>query len=170
MSTFQELSVSRYSVRNFKSQSVEPEKLSQILEAGCVAPTACNNRPQRIKVITDEKGLAIADECTPCRFGAPVVLLICYDKSLCWRRNFDGALSGETDASIVTTHMMLSAHDLGLGSCWVMYFDPKKTSELFSLPENIVPVAMLPIGYPADDAAPNERHFDKLGAEEMLLK
>jgi nitroreductase len=113
--------------------------------------------------------LAKVDECTSCRFGAPAVLLICYDKTVCWRRKFDGKSCGVSDACIVTTHLMLQAHDLGLGTCWVMYFDPAKAAELFGLPENVVPVAMLPIGYPAEDAAPAPMHGERLPLENMLL-
>ena len=165
---FLELAGARYSVRGFKPRPIEPEKLAQVLEAGRIAPTACNNQPQRIKVITGPADLAKADECTPCRFGAPVVLLVCYDKTKSWRRKFDGADSGDIDASIVATHLMLAAHELGLGTCWVMYFDPAKTSELFGLPENIAPVAMLPMGYP--DAAPSDKHEQRAASDEFLLK
>jgi nitroreductase len=143
--------------------------MAQVLEAGRIAPTGCNNQPQRIKIITAAKDLAKVDACTPCRFGAPVVLLVCYDKTVCWRRKFDGKSCGVSDACIVTTHMMLQAADLGLGSCWVMHFDPAKAAELFALPEHIVPVAMLPIGYPADDVAPAPMHEEKFGIENMLL-
>ena len=168
--TFLELARIRYSVRSYKTQPIEPDKLAQVLEAGRIAPTACNNQPQRIKVITDPTDLAKVDECTPCRFDAPAVLLICYDKAICWKRQFDGASSGEVDASIVTTHLMMAAQDLGLGTCWVMHFDPAKTSELFALPENIVPVVFLPIGYPADNNAPAPGHEQKAALDEILLK
>jgi nitroreductase len=168
MRTFLELSKSRYSVRSYAARPVEENKLARILEAGRVAPTACNNQPQRVKVITDASGLQKVDECTPCRFGAPVVLLICYDKAVCWKRSFDGALSGEVDASIVTTQMMLAAQDLGLGSCWVMYFDPIKARELFGLSDKIVPISMLPLGYPAQDAS--EQHSDRMPMDKTLLR
>ena len=170
MSVFLELAAERYSVRSFKKQQIEVEKLAGILEAGRIAPTACNNQPQRIKVITDAHDLANVDECTSCRFGAPTVLLVCYDKAVCWKRRFDGASSGDVDASIVTTHLMLAAWDAGLGTCWVMAFDPAKTIELFGLPENIVPVAFLPIGYPADGAKPADGHNQKNALAALLLR
>ena len=170
MSSFFELAANRYSVRSFDQKGIEPEKLAQVLEAGRVAPTAHNDQPQRIKVITAAEELAKVDECTRCRFGAPAVLLICYDKNTCWKRSFDEALSGEVDASIVTTHMMLAAEELGLGTCWVMYFNPAKAIELFALPENIIPVAMLPMGYKSESAAPSERHADRQNIEKLLLK
>ena len=169
MTTFLELAANRYSVRSFSARAIEPERLAQVLEAGRIAPTACNNQPHRVKVITAPVDLAKVDECTPCRFNAPAVLLVCYDKTVCWQRKFDGASSGEVDASIIATHFMLAAQDLGLGTCWVMHFDPAKTAELFALPKNIVPVAMLPIGYPAEDAAPSERHSDRKELADILL-
>jgi nitroreductase len=143
--------------------------MAQVLEAGRIAPTGCNNQPQRIKVITTAEDLAKVDECTRCRFGAPAVLLICYDKNVCWRRKFDGKSCGVSDACIVTTHLMLQCQDLGLGSCWVMHFDPAKAVELFSLPENVVPVAMLPLGYPAEDSVPAPMHGEKFSLENILL-
>ena len=167
--TFLELAKERYSVRSFKDTPIKPEKLKQILEAGRVAPTACNNQPQRIKVITDPENLAKMDECTPCRFNAPAVLLVCYDKTVCWKSPFNNELSGQVDASIITTHLMLAAQEAGLGTCWVMYFDPTKTVKLFELPENLMPVAFLPIGYPAEDALPSERHGQRVALDKMLL-
>ena len=169
MARFLELAAGRYSVRSYSARAIEPELLAKVLEAGRVAPTACNNQPQRIKVVSGAEGLAKVDECTPCRFGAPTVLLVCYEKAACWKRSFDGADSGEVDASIVTTHMMLAAHDLGLGTCWVMYFDAGKAAKLFAVPDGVVPVAMLPIGYPAEDSAPTGGHSARLTIDRLLL-
>ena len=169
MKTFIELAKDRYSVRKYSDKKVEPEKLAQILEAARIAPTACNNQPQRIKVISAPEDLAKIDECTKCRFDAPMVLLICYDKAMVWKRKFDGADSGEVDASIITTHLMMEAEELGLGTCWVMHFDPAKVTELFALPDNIVPVAMLPMGYPAADVEPNSLHETRLSIEDLLI-
>lgn len=167
--SFQELAAARYSVRKYDSKLVEKEKIDLLLEAARVAPTACNNQPQRIKVITAPDELAKLDECTPCRFDAPLVFLVCYDKNACWNRPFDSATSGDVDASIVTTHLALAAADLGLGSCWVMYFDPAKTAGIFNLPENIVPVAILPVGYPAADATPAALHTKSASLDALLI-
>ena len=165
---FSDLARARYSVRSFKDTPVEQEKLDQILEMGRIAPTACNDQPQRIKVITGAD-LAKVDEFTPCRFGAPLVLLVCYDKSSCWTRSFDGAASGEVDASIVATHLMLAAQEQGLGSVWVMYFDPAKAVDIFALSENIIPVAVLPVGYPAKGARASSQHGQRVDLTDILL-
>lgn len=163
------LAKKRYSVRAYKDKKVEKEKLEAILEVAQIAPTAHNSQPQRIKVVVLDEELLKVDECTSCRFGAPLVFLICYDKDINWKRSFDGKISGEVDASIITTHMMLAAADLGLGSCWVMYFDPEKTKTLFSLPDNIEPVAFLPVGYAKEDAQPSVSHSKRNAVEQMLI-
>lgn len=166
---FEKLIHTRYSVRSFKNMPVEKEKLDKILEAGRVAPTACNNQPQRIRIITGAE-LAKVDECTPCRFGAPLVLLVCYDKSITWRNKFDAQVnSGETDTAIVVDYMMLQAWDLGIGSCWVQYFDPKKTKEVFKLPDNLVPASFLPIGYAADDCKTSNNFGKRVPLKDLVF-
>ncbi|MDR1409133.1 MAG: nitroreductase family protein [Oscillospiraceae bacterium] len=121
-SSFNELANARYSVRSFKLHPIGDEKIAAILEAGRIAPTACNYQPQRIKVITGGD-LEKVDACSPCRFGAPTVLLVCYDKNISAKRSsFDNKELGEIDVSIVTTHLMFAAHEQGLGSCWVAHF------------------------------------------------
>jgi len=166
--SFYELAAARYSVRKFSSNPIEPEKLKKVLEAGRVAPTAKNSQSHRIIIADTAEDIAKVDGCTPCRYGAPTVIFVCYDNTECWVREFDNEPSGVVDASIVTTHLMLAAQDVGLGTCWVMRFDPAKAVELFALPENIIPVAFLPIGYPAEDAAPSDRHEDRMTIEELM--
>lgn len=154
---FFDLALKRYSVRKFDGRCVEEEKINKILDAGCVAPTAKNIQPQKIYVITGE-ALEKVKKCTHSHFDAPLNFLVCYDTDLCWVRSYDGKKSGDIDAAIVTTHMILEAAELGIGSTWVMSFDPEAAKREFCLPDNIVPVCFLPMGYPAKDAAPSERH------------
>jgi nitroreductase len=169
MGTFAELATARYSVRSFKETPVEQEKIDQLLEVARVAPTACNNQPQRLIVVTASDKLGFIDQSTHCRFGAPLVFIIGYDRDACWVRSFDNETSGVVDASIITTHLMLEAADSGLGSVWVMHFDPFKLRELFELPDNFIPVALLPVGYPAPDATQNPRHFESRPLEDLLF-
>ena len=155
---FLKLAAERYSVRSFNGKPLEKEVIDKILEAARIAPTGCNYQPQRILVINTEEALAKLKDCTRCHFDAPCAMLICYNKDECWTRPYDGSRSGIVDASIVTTHMMLQAWELGVGSTWVMHFNPFKMREEFAVPENVEPVALLVMGYPADNAVPNERH------------
>ena len=151
--TFQELAKNRYSVRSFKDTPIDEEKLNLILEAGRVAPTACNNQPQKIYVAKSaEARQKLASVCR-CTFDAPVILVVCYDRTRDWKNKLmPGYTSGETDAAIVCTHMMLQAFELGIGSCWVGYFNANTVAEVLGLPENLTVSALLPIGYPTENA------------------
>ena len=157
--TFLELAKARYSVRKFKKDMIEDAKLEAILEAGRVAPTACNFQPQKVYVVkSEENRKKLADVCR-FTFDAPVILVIGYDKERDWKnRRMPGYSSGETDAAIVCTHMMLEAWEQGIGSCWVGAFSADAVEEAIALPENIRVTAMLPLGYAADDAEPAEFH------------
>ena len=157
--SFMELSKARYSVRSFQTTPVEKEKLDLILEAGRIAPTACNNQPQKIYVAKSEDARAKLASVCRCTFGAPVILVVCYDRTRDWKNKLmPGYESGETDAAIVCTHMMLQAADLGIGSCWVGYFNAQEVAEVLGLPENLTVSALLPIGYATDNALPAPMH------------
>lgn len=159
---FLELAKERYSVRNFSDKKVETEKVDLILEAAKLAPTACNNQPQRLLVLNSEENLNKLKNCTPYHFNAPLAILICYDKNESWKRRYDNKDGGEIDASIVTTHMMLEITNLGLGTTWVGHFDPQAMVSTFNIPENLIPVALLPIGYPSETSAPSPMHEKRL--------
>ncbi len=148
----------RYSVRNFKRDNISKETLDKILEAGHIAPTGCNNQPQRILVLSHADSMAKLAKCTKYHFDAPNAMIVCYSQDESWVRKYDGAMSAPVDASIVTTHMMLMAHSLGIGSTWVMHFDPEAMKNEFNIPDNIIPHALLVMGYPHKDAKPFEMH------------
>ncbi len=166
---FEKLAAERYSLRQFDPRPVEEDKLQLILKAGRIAPTACNNQPQRILVLRDKASMEKLATCSPCTFGAPMALVVCCDNDVSWVRPYDNDNSGVVDAAIVTSHMMLQAADLGLGTTWVGYFDPAAVSERFGLPANLTPVALLPLGYPAADAKINPLHYDKLPEKEVVF-
>ena len=167
-SDFMDLAKARYSVRKFLDKKVPKDIIEKILEAGMIAPTGCNNQPQRIIVVESQEGLARIKECTRCHFDAPLVFIISYNKDECWKRPYDGKLSGDIDASIVTTQMMLEAANLGIGSCWVMHYRPEVLKEKFALPENLESTALLVMGYPAEDAAPAPAHEKSRSESELV--
>ena len=109
------LAASRFSVRSFSDRKIEQEKITSILRAGQATPTACNRQPQKIYVLQSAQALETLQKCKYSHFGETLAFLVCYDSSLCWTRDFDGKASGEIDASIVATHMMLEAWQLGIG-------------------------------------------------------
>ncbi len=167
--TFCDLVQQRYSVRSFKDQRVEQEKIDYILRCAQAAPTATNAQPQRILVLDDPEKLASLSECTRYHFNAPLVLLVCYNTAVSWKRSYDGMDSGQIDSAIVGTYLMLAASEIGLGSTWVMSFDPIAIRKAYGIPENFVPVALFPIGYPAADALPSPRHSQRLAIEETVF-
>lgn len=153
-----ELIGSRFSCREFADRKVDRETAERILTAGQVAPTACNRQPQRIFVIESDEALEKLRRCTECHFSAPLAMLVCYDKDACWKRGYDGKASGETDAAIVCTHMMLAAADLGVGSTWVMHYIPEAVKTEFELPDGLESVALLVMGYPKEGTKPGPLH------------
>ncbi|MDP4125774.1 MAG: nitroreductase family protein [Bacillota bacterium] len=155
--TFLELAKKRYAVRNFQVKKVEEEKLLKILEAGRIAPTGANTQPQRIIVIREEEGLEKLMKGARI-YGAPLALLVCTDHTVSWKRPLDGKDIAEIDASIVTDHMMLQATELGLGTCWICYFDPKIIRAELKIPDDFEPVNILAIGYAANEALSPDRH------------
>ena len=166
---FLKLAEKRYSVRKFKDIHLEQEKINKILNAGMLAPTGCNNQPQRILVINSDDSIQRLRKCTKCHFDAPTAMLVCYNKNECWTRKYDGKTCGVADACIVTTHMMLEAEELGIGTTWVMHFIPEAIKCEFEIPDNIEPVALLVMGYPAEDAEPSPLHTEFRPIDELVV-
>ena len=163
---FEKLATERYSLRKFDSRPVEEEKLRLLLAAAQAAPTAKNLQPQRVFVIRGGEKLRAVDECTPCHFGAPLVLAVGYDPQTAWVRE-DGKNHGEIDAAIAATHIMLQAADLGLGTTYVGMFDPKALEQAFPALAGTDVIALLPVGYPAEGAHPARLHTQRMPLEEM---
>lgn len=166
---FLEFARDRYSVRKFESRHLEKEVVDKILECGHIAPTGCNYQPQRILVLNNDEAIEKLKKCTKCHFDAPTAMLICYNKDESWVRKYDGALSAPVDAGIVTTHLMLMAHSLGVGSCWVMHFDPFAVRSEFNIPKNIEPLALLVMGYPHKESRPLELHSKVRPIDEVVF-
>ena len=152
--TFENLTKQRYSVRKYDSRPVEPEKMKKILEAGRVAPTACNFQPQRILVVEDMEQMK---DCTPCLYGQSAALVVCYDKTISWK-NRNGKDIGDVDGTIVMTQMMYQAEELGVGSLLVGIYDEALLRERFHIPSHYEIVCLLMLGYPAEDCQPHPKH------------
>ncbi len=148
----------RCSVRKFVDKPVETAKLEQVLEAGRIAPSACNRQPWRFVVVTDAELLkTVAAACAQdWPEPAPAIIVACGDHRESWRRG-DGKDHLDVDVAIAVDHMSLAATDLGLGTCWVCWFDALALSADLGLAEHVEPVVLLPIGYPLAESAP-DRH------------
>lgn len=156
--SFAELAAKRYSVRDYKDIPVEKEKINQVLEAGRVAPSAVNYQPLHFIVITEEtvKNKVSQTYARDWFKKAPVIIIVCGDHAKSWKRK-DGKDHCDIDAAIAVDHMTLAATDIGLGTCWVCAFDAQMCHEVLGLPENLEVIAMMPMGYAADNTEPEKK-------------
>lgn len=166
---FEKVITKRYSVRSFKPEHLPRETVEKILNAAHLAPTGCNNQPQRILVINTDESVEKLRGCTKCHFSAPAAFLVCHNKNESWKRPYDGALSSPVDAVIVATHMMLAAKNEGVGCCWVMHFDPTAMRKTFNIPEEVEPAALLVMGYPSETAKPLDMHYSTRPMDEVVF-
>ena len=144
------------------------EKLEAILEAGRLAPTAKNLQEQHIYVVQSEEMLAKIDALTPCRYNAPIVLVVAFDKNNVFTYPGEKRDSGVEDATIVATHMILAAEDEGVDSCWVNFFDPEKAAEALGLPENEEVLMIMDLGYAEEGAGPLPNHESRKPLSETV--
>ncbi|MBB3186724.1 nitroreductase family protein [Microbacter margulisiae] len=145
---FLELASKRTSVRKFQQKLVEQEKLDYILQAMQIAPTAVNFQPLKFIVLQGKK-LQEIQPCYPRNWfeTAPLCIVACGDHNRSWKRSSDEKDYCDIDVAIATTHLMLAATEQGLGTCWISNFDAKQCKIILSLPKNIEPLALIPIGY-----------------------
>ena len=165
---FKEVVKNRYSCKKYSDRQVEEEKLSAILNAGRLAPTAKNLQEQHVYVLRSAEALAKIDAVTPCRYGAPTVLVVAFDSKNVYTYPGDKRDSGVEDATIVATHMILAAADEGVDSCWVNKLDPEKLAAALGLPENEEILMVMDLGYAAEGAGPLPNHSRRKPLEETV--
>jgi nitroreductase len=159
---FFEVINARHSIRTFHPTPIEVEKLDQILQAINRAPSAGNRQAYDVYLVEDaprKSALVQAAGGQEFLAQAPVVLVFCTNPALNRERY---AQRGETlytiqDATIACTYAMLAATALGLSSVWVGAFDEAGVHDVIGAPEDQRPVAMLPIGYAADEPRLRDR-------------
>ena len=165
---FKEVIKNRFSCKKYGSRRVEADKLNAILEAGRLAPTAKNLQEQRIYVLQSEEALAKIDKATPCRYGAPTVLVVAYDRINVFTYPGEKKDSGAEDATIVATHMILAAADAGVDSCWLNNFDPDALAKDLGLPENEEILMLMDLGYAAEGSGPLPNHGKRKPLQETV--
>ena len=144
---FKDVIQNRYSCKDFSTQQIEKEKLTEILEAGRVAPTAKNLQEQKIYVVQSKEYLDKIDACNVFDYPGN-------------ERN-----SGIEDATIVATHLMLAAYNAEIDSCWINFFNPQEMKKALDLPENEEVVMMLDLGYGNQKEPLPNHHLKKELAE-----
>lgn len=155
---FAKLAKKRRSVRAYKPDAVEEDKLTQVLEAASLAPTACNYQPFQLIVIrtAGRKGELKRIYKRGFFIEAPLIICICALPGQAWSR-MDGVNYAIVDATIAMDHLILAATELGLGTCWIAAFDPDAAREILKLPPGVEPIAFTPLGYPADQPGEKKR-------------
>ena len=153
---FEKVIIERKSTRQFSEKKLEKEKLERILEAGRLAPTAKNLQPIKIYVLESKEALQKLDQATPCRYGAQTVLLVCGDHKEAFHKQEKSTY--EMDATIVATQMMLEATSLEVDNIWIEMFDAEGLRKEFEIPENLIPVCLLPVGYADEQCPPSPFH------------
>ncbi len=167
---FNTLITERYSCKQYSPEQISEEQLTAVLEAGRAAPTAKNLQEQHVYVVQSQANLAKIDELTPCRFGAPTVLVVAYDKNNVFTYPGGKRDSGIEDATIVATHMLLAAKNAGVDSCWLNRFDPDRAAELLGLPENEEVLMLMDLGFAAVGAKPLPNHSSRKPLSETVTR
>jgi len=144
----------RRSIRKYQAKSVESEKVTEVLEAARLGPSANNQQPCQFIIITKpeiRESLRVAYK-SDWFIQAPVIIVGCANPKEAWRRYaFDKEEFWKVDAAIALQNIVLAAADLGLGTCWVANFDEKAAKKALNIPKEIQVVAMIAVGYPAEE-------------------
>lgn len=157
---FIELAKKRVSIRSYKPDPISEEHLNDVLEAGRLAPTACNLQPFQFIVVRQKEALAALAAAYPASWiaEAPVIIAICTTPANAWKRSrHDDRCYSDVDAAIAADHMTLAAADLDLGTCWIAAFDPTIARAALKLPHTVEPLILLTLGYPNEEGRPKIR-------------
>lgn len=157
----------RFSCRKFTDEKLTGEELNAILEAGRIAPSACNNQPWRFVVLQDDD-LEKADVCTKCRYGATAAILVCFDKNASAKNPDVTPDYGWIDCGLAIMQMALEAQSLGLASCIVGAYDPAAARDALNLPDNLVTYQFLMLGHAG--SGPSRMHFDRHSMDEIVIR
>ncbi len=168
METFQAI-INRRSIRKYKSQKIHQEKILSVLKAAMYAPSAMNLQPWHFIIINSDEGIAETVKSVP---HAEMIkqsgnaILVCGDSSI--EKNESWLIQ---NCSAAVQNILLAAYDLGLGSCWIavhgMNDIVKNLQKQFKLPAEIIPIALIALGYPDEEVKIEERfktekvHFNK---------
>lgn len=148
----------RRSIRKFQNKQIPKEKLDKILDSGRLAPSASNRQAWKFVIVQDSvirKKLAIASR-NQIFVGEASAIIIAVSLNPDYVMSC-GVPSYAVDISTALDHMMLSAVEEGLGTCWIGAFNQQNVKDILCIPDDYKVVALLPIGYPAENPEPRPR-------------
>jgi len=149
----------RRSIRHYLPDPVPPEKLTAILEAVRLAPSACNLQPWRFLIVQSAEKRRLTGECYPrgtWLLEAPLIIIALGNPGTAWKR-LNGTSAHTIDVSIAMEHLVLAAAAEGLGTCWICAFDQELLQRKLNLSPEWEAVAITPLGYPAGEPRPFSR-------------
>lgn len=158
------LALERFSCRSYSQRPVGRDTLRAVLDVARLAPSACNRQPWLFIIARGEDERRAVAEAYPREWigSAPEYIIACGDHRQAWHRPADGKDHTDVDVSIAVEHLCLAAASMHLATCWVCNFDAAFISRAFNLPEGVEPVAIVPIGYPADSVNPPAKNRKEL--------
>lgn len=147
----------RRSIRKYKDQLVEEEKLARVLEAARLSPSAKNRQNWHFIAVRDEGARGDLTKAIGQDFvgEAPVILVACGSETNSQMKG--GQYRYSIDLAIATAYMILTAHEEGLGTCWLGSYDEDAVKEVLNIPEDMRVVAITPLGYPDESPEPRPR-------------
>lgn len=144
---------SRFSCRSYDlGRSLDRDLIVAVLDAAHIAPSACNRQPWMFMVVDSQAArdvIAMSYQRDWIK-SAPAYIIALGDHDAAWHRG-DGKDHTDVDLAIAIEHICLAATALGLATCWVCNFDPHIIKDAFNIPDNLEPIAIIPIGYPSPD-------------------
>lgn len=157
--TFHDIVANRYSCRHYSQEPVSQEQILEILECARLAPSACNRQPWKFMIITapEELSAVHASYNRDWIKEAPVAIIVLGNRNEAWHRSYDEYDATDIDIAITTEHICLAATSMGLGTCWICNFDPIILRTGMNIPEEWEPLAIIPVGKPAEDIAIPEK-------------
>jgi nitroreductase len=153
----------RRSIRKYEQKVVEKEKLSKVLEAARLAPSAKNRQPYAFVVTSDNETIEKISSACNQKWDAPTIIVVCAFPEEAWIRD-DGEEYWKADAAIAMNNISLQACAEGLGTCWIAAFKEEKIKDILGIGPEARVVAMTPLGYPAEKKGPvtNRKTIDEL--------
>ncbi|MBD5334395.1 MAG: nitroreductase [Bacteroides sp.] len=142
----------RFSCRAYSDRKVERDAILTVIDIARLAPSACNRQPWMFLVADSEEQRAAILKSYDRDWArtAPEFIVACGLHDEAWHRGSDGKDHTDIDVAIAVEHLCLAATTIGLETCWICNFDPQPVREAFGLPDGVEPIAILPIGYPAE--------------------
>ena len=154
--------MTRTSIRQYTDQPVEKEKIEAMLRAGMAAPTAVNAQPWHFVVVSDKAKLdelAAANPRAGMLKSAPLAIVVCGDMTKAMEGK--GRQFWIQDCSAATENILLAAHAQGLGAVWTALYPMEEriqpVSEALKLPDTLIPLCTVVIGYPAEQPEPKDK-------------